>query len=36
MTEDQEQLVRKSLQNLSAARLLVENDHSDIAASRAY
>ncbi len=36
MTEDQEQLLRKAIQNLSAAHLLVQNGHPDIAASRAY
>ena len=36
MTEDQEELLLKAQQSLAAARLLLGNDYTDFAASRAY
>jgi uncharacterized protein (UPF0332 family) len=36
MTEDQEELLLKAQQSLAAAQLLLGNDYTDFAASRAY
>ena len=36
MTEDQEELLLKAQQSLAAAQLLLDNDYTDFAASRAY
>jgi uncharacterized protein (UPF0332 family) len=36
MTEDQEELLLKAKQSLAASQLLLKNDYTDFAASRAY
>lgn len=36
MTPDQSELLEKAARSLEAARLLLDEDHSDFAASRAY
>jgi uncharacterized protein (UPF0332 family) len=36
MTEDQEELILKAQQSLSAAKLLLKNNYTDFAVSRAY